>query len=97
MLTGYAARILSAFLWLLALVCAFRRSRSGNSVLVPLGLFFAPFLIIFGQEYGGEAIYRVFLFSLPWAACLAAVALAASARWTWWATRTGHRARRICS
>jgi hypothetical protein len=89
-LTGYAARILSALLWLLALVGAFRRSRSGNSVLVPLGLFFAPFLIIFGQEYGGEAIYRVFLFSLPWAACLAAVALAASARWTWWAsTRTG--------
>jgi hypothetical protein len=88
--TGYAARILSAFVWLLALVGAFRRSRSGNSVLVPLGLFFAPFLIIFGQEYGGEAIYRVFLFSLPWAAGLAAVALAAAGRWTWWATaRTG--------
>lgn len=84
--TGYAARALSAVIWSLALVGAFRRSRAGNSVLVPLGLFFAPFLIIFGQEYGGEAIYRVFLFSLPWAACLAGVALAPAARWTWWAS-----------
>jgi hypothetical protein len=84
--TGQAARILSGLVWALALVGAFRRSRSGSSALVPLGLFFAPFLIIFGQEYGGEAIYRVFLFSLPWAAGLAAVALAPAARWTWWAS-----------
>jgi hypothetical protein len=84
-LTGYAARALSAVIWILALIGAFRRSRAGNSVLVPVGLFVAPFLIIFGQEYGGEAIYRVFLFSLPWAACLAAVALAPKAGWTWWA------------
>ena len=89
--TGYAARILTAFIWALALIGAFRRSRAGTSSLVPLGLFFAPFLIIFGQEYGGEAIYRVFFFSLPWAAALAGVALAASgARWTRWASaRTG--------
>ena len=80
--TGYAARALSAIIWALALVGAFRRVRAGTSVLVPLGLFLAPFLIIFGQEYGGEAIYRVYLFSLPWAAGLAAVALAPAGRWT---------------
>ena len=85
-LTGYAARTLSGVVWLLAVVGAFRRSRQGLSVLVPIGLFFAPFLIIFGQEYGGEAIYRVYLFSLPWAAGLAAVALAPTASWTSWAT-----------
>ena len=85
-LSGYAARYLSYGVWLLALVGAFRRSRAGLSVLVPMGLFAAPFLIIFGQEYGGEAIYRVYLFSLPWAAGLIAVALAPSVRWTWWAS-----------
>jgi len=84
-LTAVAARTLSGIVWGLALVGAIRRSRAGMSVLVPVGLFFAPFLIIFGQEYGGEAIYRVFLFSLPWAAALAAVALAPAVRWTWFA------------
>ena len=84
-LTAYAARTLSGVIWALALVGAFRRSRAGVSTLVPLGLFLAPFLIIFGQEYGGEAIYRVYLFALPWAAGLAAVALAPAVRWTWWA------------
>jgi len=84
-LTGYAARVLSLVIWVLALIGAFRRTRAGMSSLVPLGLFFAPFLIIFGQEYGGEAIYRVFLFSLPWAAALAGVALAPRLDWTWWA------------
>lgn len=84
--TGYAARALSLFIWVLALIGAFRRTRAGTSSLVPLGLFFAPFGIIFGQEYGGEAIYRVFLFSLPWAAALAGVALAPRLAWTWWAS-----------
>lgn len=85
-LTGYAARTLSAVVWALTMVGAFRRCRSGMSMLVPVGLFLAPFLIIFGQEYGGEAIYRVYLFSLPWAAGLAGVALVPAARWTSWAT-----------
>ena len=85
-ISGYSARYLSYLVWLLALVGAFRRARAGMSALVPLGLFLAPFLIIFGQEYGGEAIYRVYLFSLPWAAGLAAVALVPSMRWTRWAS-----------
>jgi len=85
-ITGYAARGLSAAIWLLALIGAIRRSRAGASVFVPLALMFAPVLIVFGQQYGGEAIYRVFLFSLPWAACLAAFALAPTARWTWWSS-----------
>lgn len=85
-ITGYAARGLSATIWLLALIGAIRRNRAGASVFAPLVLMLAPVLILFGQQYGGEAIYRVFLFSLPWAACLAAFALAPTALWTWWST-----------
>jgi hypothetical protein len=34
-----------------------------------------PVLIILGESYGGEAIYRIYLFSLPWLALLSAFAL----------------------
>jgi hypothetical protein len=44
-------------------------------VIVPAVLAFAPFAILLGQSYGGEAIYRVFLFSAPWCAFLIAGAL----------------------
>jgi hypothetical protein len=39
-------------------------------VAAPAVLAFAPFAVIFGQGYGGEAIYRVFLFSVPWCSYL---------------------------
>ena len=35
-----------------------------------------PFCLLFGQNYGGEAVLRVLLFSLPWCAALIAWALA---------------------
>ena len=38
-------------------------------------LAFSPFAILAAQSYGGEAIYRVFLFSCPWCALLIAGAL----------------------
>jgi uncharacterized RDD family membrane protein YckC len=81
-LTAYSARALSLVVWLLALAGAFRRIRAGWSVAVPMALIGSAFLIIFGLEYGGEAIYRVYLFSLPWAALLAAFALAPRQGWT---------------
>ena len=85
-ITGYAARVLSAAVWLLALVGAIRRSRAGATVFAPLALMLAPALIVFGQEYGGEAIYRVYLFALPWAACLAAFGIGPVGRWTRWSS-----------
>ncbi len=42
---------------------------------VPGVLAFAPMAILFGQSYGGEAIYRVFLFSAPWCSYLIADAV----------------------
>jgi hypothetical protein len=81
-LTAYSARALSLLVWVLALYGASRRIRAGWSVAVPMALIGSAFLIIFGLEYGGEAIYRVYLFSLPWAALLAAFALAPNQGWT---------------
>jgi hypothetical protein len=42
---------------------------------VPGVLAFAPMAILVGQNYGGEAAYRVFLFSSPWCAYLIANAV----------------------
>ena len=66
---------LSILMWLLALAGAWRRRHSGRIVLALLALTFSPILVLFGQAYGNEGILRVYLFSLPWAAALAAAAV----------------------
>jgi hypothetical protein len=75
LLIAYAARLLSVIVWVLALVGIWRRLRAGRPVLTLAALAFSPFLLLGFQPYGGEAILRVQLFSLPWSACLAASAL----------------------
>lgn len=62
----------SLIVWLLALAGAFVW-RSGNAGRVALvGSFIVPFTMLAGGSYGGEAILRVYLFSLPFAICLIA-------------------------
>lgn len=67
--------------WLLDLIGAFVLWRRRRAVAGPLMLFAAPFLLLPLQSYGGEMIIRVYLFSLPLTAYLAALALS---RWTEW-------------
>ena len=66
---------LSVVIWLLALVGAWRLRHSGRIVLALVVLTYSPILVLFGQAYGNEGILRVYLFSLPWAAALAAAAV----------------------
>jgi len=73
---AYSADLLSAGIWLLALIGAWRRRRAGRSVTALLLLTFTPILVLVGGAYGNEGILRVFLFSLPWAVALASYALA---------------------
>jgi hypothetical protein len=80
--TGYDARGLSLVIWVLALVGVVRLKRAGAGAAVLLGLMIAPFTIAFGVEYGGETIYRVYFFSLPWAALLASFALVPRSAWS---------------
>lgn len=72
-----SADLLTAGVWLLALAGAWLRRRAARRTpLALLLLAFSPILVLFGGGYGNEGILRVYLFSLPWAAALAAFALA---------------------
>ncbi|MCW3027657.1 MAG: hypothetical protein JWN81_868 [Solirubrobacterales bacterium] len=65
---AHVGQLLSYAAALLTIVFALRLARRGyGSRVLPLGVLAAiPFLILFGQNYGGEASLRVFLFSSPW-------------------------------
>jgi hypothetical protein len=69
-------KVLSLSMWGLALVGAWVRRRSKRTVLTLLILAFSPFLLLALIAYGNEGILRVYLFSLPWTAALAASAVA---------------------
>jgi hypothetical protein len=71
----YCTDALSLGIWLLALVGAWLRRKARRVVLTLLLLTFSPILVLAGGAYGNEGVLRVYLFSLPWAAALAACAL----------------------
>jgi hypothetical protein len=86
-LVGHAAALLSAGAGLLAAVGVHRRWRTGRLDLAPLVLAGVPILLLTGYSYGGEAVYRVYLFSLVGTCLLAARAFfpgAGAARQTRW-------------
>ncbi len=75
---AWLSRALALLLWAgggLGLLALARRGL-GRRALPLVAFALAPFAILFGQSYGGEAVLRVILFSLPWAAGLAAWAIA---------------------
>jgi hypothetical protein len=73
-----SARIVDGLIgsmWLITFAVVARRRRRLGHVAIPAALAFSPFVILLAQSYGGEAIYRVYLFSAPWCALLIAGAL----------------------
>jgi hypothetical protein len=74
--TGEVVHVLAAAMWLGAAVAIALRWRSLGRVALPAVLAFSPFVVLGVQSYGGEAIYRVFLFSAPWCALLIAELIA---------------------
>jgi hypothetical protein len=70
--SAVAVRALALTVWFIIAAAAYRYRRSIGALLVPLILALVPFGLILVQSYGGEAIYRVFLFSAPWCAFLIA-------------------------
>lgn len=82
-LVGVVTRMFSLGLWGLAvgaaLYCVWARRRPGGLLLVAV----VPFGIPLVQSYGGEAVYRVYLYSLP-----LVVGLVASAIVSWSPRRT---------
>lgn len=77
-----AGRVLTFALWLSAAIGALTLARKGLARrALPLAILAtAPFAIIFGQNYGGEASLRIMLFTSPWCAALAAWAIASVRR-----------------
>ena len=67
--------IMTALVWILAIAGALRATRRGASSPSHLILALAPAMLAVLQPYGGEMLMRVYLFSLPFAACYAAQAL----------------------
>lgn len=81
-LTALAAPALVVAMWGLGALGLVRRVRAGRPVAVLAVLAASPVLLIAGQSYGGEAEFRIYLFSLPWIALLAACAVEPRAhRW----------------
>lgn len=83
LLIGSFARALSLVVWaggtVSALMAAWKRQTDRRVV----ALAFAPFIALLGGGYGGELIYRVFLFTLPAMSILCAGLLfARSASWS---------------
>jgi hypothetical protein len=74
-ITADIVRVLAILMWLLALIAIVRSRRALGRASIAATLAFSPFVIIFVQNYGGEAIYRIFLFSAPWCALLIASAM----------------------
>jgi hypothetical protein len=67
----YARILLTVGVFILAGVGAIRRRTDSRALEV---LAISPFLLLFAQSYGGEALMRFFLYALPFASILAASA-----------------------
>ena len=74
-ITAVIVRTLAVCMWMLTLIAIVLQRRAMGRVSIAAALAFSPFMVIFVQSYGGEAIYRVFLFSAPWCALLIALTL----------------------
>jgi hypothetical protein len=68
-------QILALTVWLTAILVVVANRRRLGPFAVPAALAAGPFAVLLGNSYGGEAIFRVFLFSSPWCAYLIAAGL----------------------
>jgi hypothetical protein len=74
-LIALMSRSLTAFVGLLALFGGIRRLRQGYWDLSFMLLTMAPFPLIAGNSYGGEMLFRIYFFALPFMAFFAAALL----------------------
>lgn len=70
------AEMLSLGMWALAAIGGWLQRRYGRPILALALLACSPFVVLALQAYGQEGVLRVYLFSLPWTAALAATVLA---------------------
>lgn len=74
-LVDWSDRGLTAGLVVLASIGWLRSHRAGTSARLPGLLALSPTPLLVANNYGGEMLFRVYLFALPWLALLAAAAI----------------------
>jgi hypothetical protein len=79
-LVARVSRILTGVLWLLAVAGFVIRWRRGARDYLVAALALSPVPLLALVTYGGEMLFRVYLFSLPWVALLGGAALTALCR-----------------
>ena len=75
-LASTLSRAIGLGFWSATAVCVLSYRRRLGILVIPIVLAMAPFSLILLDNYGGEAINRVFLFSSPWCALIIAMRLA---------------------
>lgn len=87
-LVAHASLVLMLAVAAVAALGAMRELRAGRRIdRILVALAGAPLLLLAGGDYGGEMLFRIFMFALPFASVLAAYALlpgARSSRGSWW-------------
>ena len=73
-LVRYGSWLLTLVLVVAAATGLVRRFRERHFDVLPVAFAAGPVLVFFLQSYGGEAVFRTYLFALPWLAFLAAAA-----------------------
>jgi GT2 family glycosyltransferase len=68
-------RLLSAGIWVLAAIGVWRRRKARRGDLPLILLAVAPLPLVVANNYGGEMVFRVYLFALPFVAFFAASSL----------------------
>ncbi|BCJ46764.1 hypothetical protein GCM10010168_37140 [Actinoplanes ianthinogenes] len=84
--SALVARALAIGLWATGLFTVWRARKRLGTVLVAALLAYLPITTLAGGSYGGEAIYRVYAFSLPFTALLVATVWAGGKphrTWSW--------------
>ena len=79
----------------LTVIGVVRRFRAGRPTLTLSILAFSPILTFFITSYGQQVAYRVYYFSLPWLALLAASAISPAASRSGLRAPSGHRVRSV--
>jgi len=70
--SAHVVQLVAVLVWGLAGLAVLDSRRRLGQVAAPAVVGFAPFGLLLAESYGGEAIYRVYLFTAPWCAYLIA-------------------------
>jgi GT2 family glycosyltransferase len=74
-MVAWIDRLLSAGIWVLGAIGAWRRRKTWRADLPLLLLCVSPIPLVIANSYGGEMVFRVYLFALPFVAFFAAASL----------------------